>query len=82
MQLMNEHLSALCTEIVGLVGARSLNFREICSCGAPEFFGKKEYIASIRWLAHIRNAFWSSVCHEEVKVRLLSCLLKDRTRNW
>ena len=70
------------TDMVLLVGTCSLTFREFCACGAPEFFGKKDPIASRWWIADIGNAFWSSLFLEEVKVRLASCLLKDRAHDW
>ena len=41
MELMNECLNAFHTEMVVIVGACSLTFREFCACGDPEFFGKR-----------------------------------------
>ena len=81
MELLDERLGAFHVEIRAMVGARSLNFWEFRACGASEIFGKKDLISSRRWLADIANAFRTSCCPEEVKIRYASCLLKDRARD-
>ena len=65
-----------------LVGAQSLKFREFRACGAPNYHGMKDPIASRCWLADVANAFHTSHCPEGDNVRLASCLLKDRARDW
>ena len=35
-----------------------------------------------RWLADVANSFRTSRCPEGNKVRLASCLLKERARDW
>ena len=65
-----------------MMGDRTLTFYEFRACGAPKVFGKKDPIISRRWLAEVGNIFQSSLCHEEAKVRIASCLLKDKDRDW
>ena len=79
---MDERLSAFHSEIVVLIGAHLLTFREFRACGAPDYFGEKDPIASRRWLADVSNAFRTSNCPDGANVRLASCLLKDRARDW
>ena len=59
-----------------------LTFREFRACVALEYFGEKDLIASIRWLVDVANAFCISSCPNGTKVRLSSCVLKDRARDW
>ena len=75
MQSMVERLSTFRTEMVALADARSLTLREFCVCGALEFFGKKAPFAIRCWLSDMRNAFRSSLCLGEAKVKLASYLL-------
>ena len=82
MEILNERIGAFCHEMISIVGARSLMFREFRSCGSPEFFGMMDPIASGWWLADIRNAFQTSFYPKGSKVKFASCLLKDRAHNW
>ena len=57
MDLMDERISLLRADIVeGHIRARTPSFREFKACGAPEFFGAKDPIASRRWIDDIENA--------------------------
>ncbi|KAL7585243.1 hypothetical protein Lser_V15G45405 [Lactuca serriola] len=67
---------------MAMIGACSLMFCKFRACRAPDFFGKKDPIASIRWLEDISNSFRSSLYPEEAKVRLASYLLKDKAHDW
>ena len=40
MGILNERLGAFHTEIMEIVGAHTLSFRESHACGALEFFGR------------------------------------------
>ena len=81
MEVLEERLGSIHFEMVALVGARTLTFRDFRPCGAPEFFGEKDPISSRHWLADVANAYHTSSCIKEAKVRLASCLLKDRARD-
>ena len=82
LEILDERLGAFRTEIMDLMGACTMTFREFRACGAPDYHGAREPIASRRWLADIANAFRTSRCPKGDKVRLASCLLKDRARDW
>ena len=70
------------TEIMAIVGAHTLSFRECHACGALDFFEEKDPTASRRWLAFMVNAFQMRFYPEGSKVRFDSCLLQDRARDW
>ena len=75
---MEERFSAFHTEMTAMMGSHTLTFREFRSCGAPDYHGARDPIASTRWLDDVANAFRTSRCPVGYKVRLVSCLLKDR----
>ena len=82
IEILDEHLDTFRTEMVAMVGARSLTFREFRVCGAPKFFRTKGPIAS-RWcLADISNAFRTSFRPKGPGARFALCLLEDRALNW
>lgn len=57
MGLLDERLGDFWAEIAAVqLGAWTLSFREFKACGAPEFFGVKDPIASRRWIADMENA--------------------------
>ena len=60
LEIIDERLSAFRAEIVALVGTRSLTFREFRACGASDYHGSRDPIASIRWLADVANTFYTS----------------------
>ena len=76
MEILDEHLGMFRTEIMAIRGART-PFCEFSACVAPKFFGGKDPISSMRWLADMVNAFRMSFCSEGSKVRFASCLLND-----
>nr|KAJ0216955.1 hypothetical protein LSAT_V11C300113410 [Lactuca sativa] len=60
IEILDERMGTLRTEIWAIVWAHTLSFCKFRACGAPEFFGEKDPIASRRWLAGMVNAFLSS----------------------
>ena len=80
LESLDERLGAFRTEMMALLGVRTLTFRDFKACGAPYYHGARVPIASGRWLDDVSNAFRSIQCPEGDKVRLASCLLKDRAR--
>ncbi|XP_023742111.3 receptor-like protein EIX2 [Lactuca sativa] len=58
LELMDEKLGAFRTEIIAMMGARTLKFREFRACGAPDYNGDRDLIPSSRWLANVANAFF------------------------
>ena len=79
LNILDERLSSFCSEMVALVGVCSLTFKEFGECGAPDYFGEKDPIAWRSWLADVANTFRTNIFAKGAKVRLVSCLLKDRT---
>ena len=82
LKILDEKLSAFCTEMEAMMGTHMLTFLEFRACGAQDYHGARDPIASIRWLADVANDFRTSCFPEGDKVRLASCLLKDRAHDW
>ena len=82
LEISVEWLSAFRSEMVALVGARSLTFREFQACGTPDYHGVKDLIVSRRSLEDVVNAFRTNTFPEGAKYKLSSCLLKDKARDW
>ena len=70
LELLDEKLGAFRTEMMTMVGARTLTFREFRAFRAPNYHEAKDPIASNRWLADVLNAFRMSRCPEGYNVRL------------
>ena len=62
LELFDERLSAFCTKVASMMGSHTLMFREFRACGAPDYHGAWDPIASSRWLADVANAFRTSRC--------------------
>ena len=82
MELLDERLSAFRTKVAAMMGSLTLTFRDFRACGAPDYHRARDPIASSRWLGDVANAFRMSRCLEGDKVRLASCILNDKARNW
>lgn len=82
LEILDERLGAFLSMMVAMMGALTLTFLEFRSCRPPKFFGKKDPIASTRWLVDVTNAFQTSSCLEGEKVRISSYPLKDRAHDW
>ena len=70
LEILDERLGTFCYEMMAMVGDLSLTFREFRASRAPEFFGKKDPIASRRWLVDVANSLCTSYFHEGEKVIL------------
>ena len=57
MEILDECIGDFRSEMVEIMGALTLTFHEFQECGPPEFFAKKEPIASRRWLVDVRTPF-------------------------
>lgn len=53
LEVLEERLSSFRSKMMAIVGAQSFTFREFRACGAPEYHGDKEPIASRCWLADV-----------------------------
>ena len=62
LEFMDEKLSTFRAEMTAIIGSRILTFREFGACGAPDYHGARDPIASTRWLADVANAFRTSRC--------------------
>ena len=83
MEILDERLGAFRTEMATMIGANTFTIREFRASRPPDYHGDWDPIANSRWLDDIANAFRTSRdrCPEGDKVRLASCLLKDRARD-
>ena len=68
LEWLKEWFSTFRTEMAALMGSRTLTFREFTACGAPDYHGDRDPIATTRWLADVANAFRTSKCSEGDKV--------------
>ena len=82
LEILDKRMTLYRSEMVAIVGVRTLTFREFWSCGTPDYHGARDLLASKRWLADVVNAFRTSSFPKGIKVRLASCLLKDMERGW
>ena len=49
MEILDQHIGALHTEVIAIFGSCTLSFRKFHARGAPKFFGEKDPIASRIW---------------------------------
>ena len=59
IEILNERLGLIHIEMVAMMGAHTLTFREFRACGASDYHGAKDPIASSRWLTDVANAIRS-----------------------
>ena len=71
LELLDERLSAFCTEVAVMMGSCMLTFREFRAFGAPDYQRDRDPIASTRWLANVTNVFRTNRCPEGDKVLLV-----------
>ena len=48
LEILDERLGAFRTEMMALMGTRTLTFRDFRACGAPDYHGARDPIASSR----------------------------------
>lgn len=83
MKLLDDVLGAFRAYIpIGQFGAQTLLFREIKACRATQFFEKKDPITRRWWILDIDNDQQTCFFPKGLKVGFMSCLLRDRARNW
>ena len=81
-EIVDERLGSFRAEVMAIIGARTLTFREFLACGAPALHQERDAIVSRRWLADMVNVFKTSFCPEEANLRYPSRLLKDQAHDW
>ena len=57
LELLDERLSLFRIEVVAMMGSHTLTFKDFRACGAPDYHGAREPIASSKWFADVANAF-------------------------
>ena len=62
LDILDVRLSTFHAEIVALIRMWSPTFKEFQTCGAPDYHGATDAIASSRWLAGVADAFRTSCC--------------------
>ena len=69
ISVMDERLRILSADLeAGRLMNREVSFKEFDACGGPHFFGKREPIISMCWVADMESAFRASFCPTEAKV--------------
>ena len=58
------------------------SYKNFSACQQPIFEGKKDTVASTRWISEIEGAFRTSFCLAEVKVRFAVNLLRGPAKDW
>lgn len=58
-----------------------VTFREFDAGGVPRFFGSREPITGMCWIADVESAFHANFCPTEVMVRYAECLLHDGAKD-
>ena len=62
--------------------SRVVNYKDFSAYQPPIFEGKKDPVASTRWIYEVEGAFRTSFCSAEVKVRFAVNLLRGRAKDW
>ncbi|KAI3678173.1 hypothetical protein L6452_37457 [Arctium lappa] len=74
------------TEEYRVVGAprcgKSCSYKSFLGCGPPEFSGSEDPVACVKWIQAVEQAFGSSECGDDPKVRFGYQLLRDTTLSW
>ncbi|KAI3757641.1 hypothetical protein L6452_05184 [Arctium lappa] len=69
--------------IVGAPGGRkSCSYKSFLGCGPPEFSGSDDPILCVKWIRAVEQAFGSSECGDDQRVRFGTQLLRDTALIW
>lgn len=83
IELMDEHLKDFWVElVVGQLWDHTLTFKDFHVCKDPEFFEKKDPVASMYWIVDIECAFQTNFSPEGSKTKFATCLLRDGARDY
>ncbi|KAI3684984.1 hypothetical protein L6452_34214 [Arctium lappa] len=78
--------SGVATEEHKVVGAprggKNCSYKSFLGCGPPEFSGSEDPVACVKWIREVEQAFGSSECGDDQRVRFGTQLLRDTTLTW
>ncbi|KAI3692405.1 hypothetical protein L6452_32220 [Arctium lappa] len=63
-------------------GGKSCSYKSFLGCGPPEFSGSEDPITCIKWIRAVEQAFGSSECGDDQRVRFGTQLLRDTALTW
>ncbi|KAI3757372.1 hypothetical protein L6452_04909 [Arctium lappa] len=70
----------------GISGApgnkKSCSYKSFLGCGPPEFFGSDDPAVCVKWIRAVEQAFGSSECGDDQRVRFGTQLLRDTALIW
>ncbi|KAI3706970.1 hypothetical protein L6452_25092 [Arctium lappa] len=70
-------------KVVGaLKGRKSCFYKYFLGCGPLEFSGSEDPVACVKWIRAVEQAFGSSECGDDQRVRFGTQLLRDTTLTW
>ncbi|KAI3684129.1 hypothetical protein L6452_33348 [Arctium lappa] len=61
---------------------KSCSYKSFLSCGPPEFFGSDDPAVCVKWIRAVEQAFGSSECGDDQRVRFGTQLLRDTALIW
>ena len=62
--------------------SRVVNYQDFSVCQLSIIEGKKDFVASTRWISEMEGAFHTSFCSAEVKMRFAVNLLRGPAKDW
>lgn len=81
--VVNEHLRILQAKLEdGWPWGYRVTFEEFDACGAPCFFSSREPIIIMCLVVDMVSSFQARFYPAKIKVRLATCILHDKARDW
>ncbi|KAI3691633.1 hypothetical protein L6452_31432 [Arctium lappa] len=61
---------------------KSCSYKSFLGCGPPEFFGSDDPVVCVKWIRAVEQAFGSSECGDDQRVRFGTQLMRDTALIW
>ncbi|KAI3696894.1 hypothetical protein L6452_29499 [Arctium lappa] len=61
---------------------KGCSYKSFLGCGPPEFFGSDDPVVCVKWIRAVEQAFGSSECGDDQRVRFGTQLLRDTALIW
>ncbi|KAI3673524.1 hypothetical protein L6452_39647 [Arctium lappa] len=61
---------------------KSCSYKSFLGCGPPEFYGSEDPTMCVKWIRTVEQAFGSSECGDDQRVRFGTQLLRDTALIW
>ncbi|KAI3715505.1 hypothetical protein L6452_22489 [Arctium lappa] len=68
--------------VTGQNSGRKCTYKSFLGCGPPEFSGSDDPTLCVKWVRAVEQAFGSSECGDDQRVRFGTQLLRDTTLTW